>query len=107
MSQFYSQEKPVPEPFLPIVPIYKRAKRFIHCCIVAMFCLLLTNSANAQLGTYDFTDQDLRDLSQPESNVATQPANALFSAFTTVNTTCKLQGIISNLKTGMRTAPSI
>ena len=53
-----------------------------------MFCLLTGLTASAQLGVYQFTGVLIGTCPNNNNNVNTQPANATFSAFTTVGTSC-------------------
>ena len=92
MSQFYSQEKP------SITSIF-----ILHClkaqglmrmlCIFFISFLFISNSANAQLGIYEFKQPGPPPpppgTCPANPNVTAQPANAVFSTFSTVNTTCK------------------
>jgi len=63
-----------------------RSFRYTFGLAIFTFMLLLAVKSNAQLGVYEFTGAGVCPNQNP--NVTTQPANAVFSAFTNAGTTC-------------------
>jgi hypothetical protein len=63
-----------------------KVKSLLYCVLLLAGSFLFSQAASAQLGVYAFTGTGT--CPNQNSSVTTQPANAAFSAFTTVNATC-------------------
>ncbi|MBC7946688.1 MAG: T9SS type A sorting domain-containing protein [Chitinophagaceae bacterium] len=83
----------VTENFQPThsIPPYRRA---VLRMLVLFSFMALSMVSMAQLGTYNFTGSGSCPNQNP--NVTTQPANAIFSSFTTANASCKSEDNINN-----------
>ncbi len=96
MSHFYCPRKTVIQPKTDTTK-NKRAFHLRHVpFITAVLLLLVSNLSFGQLGTYEFTQTapPPPGTCPASPDVTTQPANAVFSAFTTVNTTCKASSTV-------------
>ena len=65
---------------------YQSQRKPIKLFLTAMFLVLMSSVASAQLGVYSFTGAGVCPNQNP--NITTQPANASFSAFSNTNATC-------------------
>ncbi|MFI5130152.1 MAG: hypothetical protein ACHQFX_09185, partial [Chitinophagales bacterium] len=84
MNQFYT--KAASESNLAPGSIPGRSFKSIQIVFITVM-LLVSTYVSAQLGVYQFTGPKTCPTQNP--NVTTQPANAVFSSFSTVNTKCK------------------
>ena len=88
MSEFYYQRKAVFE--CNLLSGFKRKRVFSFFqipVITVMLFLLMSAAATAQLGVYAFTGGGTCPTQNPA--VTSQPANAVFTNFSTVNANCK------------------
>ena len=69
--------------------LFSQTARPVFQFVLLLFFIAVSSVASAQLGVYAFTGS--KDCPTQNPNVTSQPANAVFSSFSTVNATCKDQ----------------
>ena len=77
---------------------YQSQRKTIKLFLTAMFLVLMSSVASAQLGVYSFTGAGACPNQNP--NVTTQPANASFIAFSNTHATCVPSIILKDISSG-------